>query len=296
MAITAQMVKQLRERTGAGMMECKKALQEADGNMDAAIEVLRKRGLAKADRKADRLAAEGAIVITLNDDRTQGAMVEVNCETDFVAADHHFKTFTQRVAQQILDHDPDDLDTLLGLSLEGGAGGDTIESVQKSLIAKLGENIQIRRFVRYQTQAGLISSYLHGSRIGVLLEMEGSDAVLARDVCMHIAASRPLCLSKDDVPAHILEKEREILAAQAQDSGKPAEIVDKMVEGRLRKWLGEVTLLGQPFVKDPEQSVGVLLDRADARVLRFARYEVGEGIDKKRTNFAEEVAAQVKGS
>lgn len=295
MAITAQMVKQLRERTGAGMMECKKALQEANGDMDAAIEILRKRGLAKADRKAGRLAAEGAIVITLSEDRTQGAMVEVNCETDFVAADHHFKAFAQRVARQILEHDPDDLEALGRVPLEDGSG-DTVESAQKSLIAKLGENIQIRRFIRYQTQAGLISSYLHGSRIGVLLEMEGSDAVLARDICMHIAASRPLCLDKDDVPAHVLEKEREILAAQAQGSGKSAEIMDKMVEGRVRKWLGEVTLLGQPFVKDPEQSVGTLLDRADARVLRFARYEVGEGIDKKRNNFAEEVAAQVKGS
>lgn len=294
MAITAQMVKQLREHTGAGMMECKKALQEADGNMDAAIEILRKRGLAKADRKAGRLAAEGVIVITLNDDHTQGAMVEVNCETDFVAADHHFKAFTQGVVQRVLACDPADFEALLGLPLAGGSG-DTVESAQKSLVAKLGENIQIRRFIRLQTKAGLISSYLHGSRIGVLLEIEGSDAVLARDVCMHIAASRPLCLGKDDVPADLVEKEREILAAQAQDSGKPAEIVDKMVEGRLRKWLGEVTLLGQPFVKDPEQSVGTLLDRADARVLRFVRYEVGEGIEKKRANFAEEVAAQVKG-
>ncbi|HET8701574.1 MAG TPA: translation elongation factor Ts [Nitrococcus sp.] len=295
MAITAQMVKQLRERTGAGMMECKKALQEADGDMDTAIEVLRKRGLAKADRKADRIAAEGTIVITVNDDRTEGAMIEVNCETDFVAADTHFKTFTQQVAQRILDHDPADLEALLGMPLTGDSG-ESVEAVQKSLVAKLGENIQIRRFIRYQTQAGLISSYLHGSRIGVLLDMAGSDAVLARDICMHIAASRPLCLDQGDVPAHIVEKEREILRAQAQDSGKPAQIVDKMVEGRLRKWLGEVTLLGQPFVKDPEQSVGTLLERADARVLRFARYEVGEGIEKKRANFAEEVAAQVKDS
>ncbi|MCO6440412.1 MAG: elongation factor Ts [Nitrococcus mobilis] len=295
MAITAQMVKQLRERTGAGMMECKKALQEADGNTSAAIEVLRKRGLAQADRKAGRMAAEGAIVITLSNDRTQGAMVEVNCETDFVAADPHFKAFTQRVALQILEQAPDDLATLMGLALEGESE-DTVEAAQKSLIAKLGENIQIRRFVHYRAEAGLISSYLHGSRIGVLLEMEGGDAKLARDLCMHIAASRPLCLDQDDVPADILEKEREILIAQAQGSGKPAQIVDKMVAGRLDKWLGEITLRGQPFVKDPEQSVGALLDRANARVLRFSRHEVGEGIEKKQINFAEEVEAQVKGS
>lgn len=295
MAITAQMVKQLRERTGAGMMECKKALQEADGNVDSAIEVLRKRGLAKAVGKSGRLAAEGAIVIAMSENRTQSAMLEVNCETDFVAADQHFKGFVDQVAGQLVAEGPDDLPALRRLWL-GDGSNDTIERAQTSLIAKLGENIQIRRFIRYQTQAGLISAYLHGNRIGVLLEMEGGDGVLARDICMHIAASRPLCLDKDDVPAHTVEKEREILTAQAQDSGKPAEIVDKMVEGRLRKWLGEITLLGQPFVKDSEQSVGTLLDRADARVLRFVRYEVGEGIDKKRVNFAEEVAAQVKGS
>lgn len=293
MAITAQMVKDLRERTGAGMMDCKKALQEANGDIDAAIEVLRKRGMAKADRKAGRLAAEGAIVITLSEDRTQGAMIEVNCETDFVAADANFKAFAHQVAHRVLEDNPDDLPALLEMPLAGAAGD--IDSAQKALIAKLGENIQLRRFIRYETHTGLISSYLHGSRIGVLLEMEGNDAVLARDVCMHIAASRPLCLSKDDVPAQTLEKEREILTAQAQESGKPAEIMDRMVDGRLRKWLEEVTLLGQPFVKDPEQSVGTLLERADVRVLQFARYEVGEGIDKKRTNFADEVAAQVKG-
>ncbi|MDN5848318.1 MAG: translation elongation factor Ts [Nitrococcus sp.] len=295
MAITAQMVKDLRERTGAGMMECKKALQETNGNEDAAIEVLRKRGLAKAERKAGRLAAEGAIVIAMSENRTQSAMLEVNCETDFVAADQHFKGFVDQVAGQLVAEGPDDIPALRRLYL-GDGSNDTVERAQTSLIAKLGENIQIRRFIRYQTQAGLIGAYLHGNRIGVMLEIEGSDAVLARDLCMHIAASRPLCLDQDDLPAHIVEKEREILTAQAQDSGKPAEIVHKMVEGRLRKWFEEVTLLGQPFVKDPEQSVGALLEKADARVLRFARYEVGEGFDKKRANFAEEVAAQVKDS
>lgn len=295
MAISAQMVKDLRERTGAGMMECKKALQEADGNVDGAIEVLRKRGLAKAERKAGRLAAEGAIVIAMSENRTQSAMLEVNCETDFVAADQNFKGFVDQVAGQVVAEGPEDLAALRGLWL-GDGSNDTIAMAQKALIAKLGENIQIRRFTLYQTQAGLIGAYLHGSRIGVMLEAEGCDAALARDLCMHIAASHPLCVDKDDVPAETLEKERGILAAQAQDSGKPAEIVDKMVAGRLRKWLEEVTLLGQPFVKDPEQSVGALLDKADARVRRFARYEVGEGMDKKRENFAEEVAAQVKGS
>lgn len=295
MAISAQLVKDLRERTGAGMMECKRALQEADGNVDSAIEVLRKRGLAKAEGKAGRLAAEGAIVIAMSENRTQSAMLEVNCETDFVAADQHFKGFVDQVAGQLVAEGPDDLPALRRLWL-GDGSNDTVERAQKSLIAKLGENIQIRRFIRYQTQAGLIGAYLHGNRIGVLLEMEGGDAVLARDICMHIAASRPLCLGKEDLPASVWEKEREFLAAQASESGKPAEIVDKMVEGRLRKWLEEVTLLGQPFVKDPDLSVGALLERADARVVRFTRYELGEGLEKKQTNFAEEVEAQVKGS
>ncbi len=291
MAISAQLVKDLRERTGAGMMECKKALTEADGDIGAAIEVMRKRGLAKADKKAGRVAAEGAIVVAVSDDRRQGAMVEVNSETDFVSADDNFKGFANKVVAQVLDQAPADLDALLAVSVDE----DDIATAQKTLIAKIGENVQVRRFVRYDT-AGQLANYLHGSRIGVMVEMEGGDEELARDVCMHIAASRPLCVSENEVPRETRDKEREILAAQAQDSGKAPEIIDKMVEGRVRKWLAEVTLLGQPFVKDPDQTVGKLLDSKGARVVHFSRFEVGEGIERKEENFAEEVAAQVKGS
>jgi elongation factor Ts len=294
MAITAQMVKDLRERTGAGMMECKKALQEAEGDIDAAIEVMRKRGLAKADKKAGRVAAEGAIIVALSDDRRSGAIVEINCETDFVAADDNFRGFADGVARVVLENNPEDLQGLMALPLSAGA--EDIETAQKQLIAKIGENVQVRRFARYQTSGGVLASYLHGSRIGVMVELEGGDEALARDICMHIAASRPLCISPDDVPADTVAREKEILVAQAQDSGKPAEIIEKMVEGRLRKWMSEVTLLGQPFVKDPDQTVGDLLKQAGARVMHFTRFEVGEGIEKKQENFAEEVAAQVKGS
>lgn len=294
MAISAQLVKDLRERTGAGMMECKKALTETDGDIDAAIEVMRKRGLAKADKKAGRVAAEGAIVVAVSDDRRQGAMVEVNSETDFVAADDNFKGFARKVAAQALAHAPADLDALLALPVDGN-GGEDIGTAQKALIAKIGENVQVRRFVRYDT-AGQLANYLHGSRIGVMVEMEGGDEELARDICMHIAASRPICVSENEVPQETRDKEKEILVAQAQESGKPPEIIEKMVEGRVRKWLAEVTLVGQPFVKDPDQTVGKLLDSRGARVLHFSRFEVGEGIEKKEENFAEEVAAQVKGS
>lgn len=294
MAISAQLVKELRERTGAGMMECKKALTETDGDIDAAIEEMRKRGLAKADKKAGRVAAEGAIVVAVSDDGRRGVMVEVNSETDFVAADDNFRGFADRVARQALAHAPSDLEALLALPLDD-TGGDDIATAQKALIARIGEKVAIRRFVRYDT-SGTVAHYLHGSRIGVMVEMQGGDAELARDVCMHIAASRPICVSDKDVPTEVLEKEREILVAQAGDSGKPEAIIEKMVEGRLRKWLAEMTLLGQPFVKDPDQTVAKLLESRGASVSHFSRFEVGEGIEKKEENFAEEVAAQVKGS
>ncbi len=294
MAITAQMVKDLRERTGAGMMECKKALVETDGDMDAAVEQMRKRGLAKADKKADRVAAEGAVVATLSSDGRSGALVEINSETDFVANGDDFQGFASKVVQRILADDPADLDALMQMPLEGA--GESVEMAQKELVAKIGENIQVRRFQRYASDNGQIHHYLHGSRIGVLLELEGGDEALGRDLCMHIAASRPVCVSADDVPAEQTQKEREILIAQAQDSGKPQEIIEKMVEGRLRKWLSEITLMGQPFVKDPDQTVEALLKANNARVVRFVRLEVGEGIEKREENFAEEVAATIKGS
>lgn len=294
MAITAQLVKDLRERTGAGMMECKKALVETDGDMDAAVEHMRKRGLAKADKKADRVAADGAVIAALAEDGRSGAIVEINSETDFVANGDDFQSFGRKVADRILADDPADLGALLALPLEDG--GAPLELAQKELVAKVGENIQVRRFQRYATDSGQVYHYLHGSRIGVLLELEGGDEALGRDLCMHIAASRPVCVSVDDVPEERAASEREILVAQAQESGKPQEIIDKMVEGRLRKWLSEITLLGQPFVKDPDQTVEKLLQAHGARVVRFARLEVGEGIEKKEENFAEEVAATVQGS
>lgn len=295
MAISAALVKELRERTGSGMMECKNALVETDGDIDAAIELMRKRGLAKADKKAGRVAAEGAIVAALSADGRQGAMTEVNCETDFVSGGDDFKKFAQAVVQRVLDGNPDDLDVLAGLPLEA-YGGSSVNDVRQELVAKIGENIQIRRFVRYETSAGGITYYLHGSRIGVMVEVENGSGELAKDIAMHVAASKPICVDAASVPAETLEKEREILRAQAEGSGKPAEIIEKMVQGRIGKFLAEVTLEGQPFVKDPDQTVGKLLKAAGARVVRFSRMEVGEGIEKKSENFADEVMAQVRGS
>lgn len=292
MQITAAMVKELRERTGAGMMECKKALTEAGGDMDAAIEVMRKSGQAKAVKKAGRIAAEGQIVVALSDDAREAAIVEINCETDFVAKDANFQSFADRVAAVVLAESPTDIDGLNGLDL----GGKSVEETRQDLVAKIGENIQIRRFERLQGQGDRIAAYLHGTRIGVVVDVKGGDDSLAKDVAMHIAASRPVCVAEGDVPAGVVDKEKEILVAQAQESGKPPEIIEKMVQGRLKKYLAEITLLGQPFVKDPDIAVGKLLSREGAEVIRFARYEVGEGIEKKEENFAEEVMAQAKSS
>lgn len=294
MAITAAQVKELRQRTGCGMMECKKALTEADGNMDSAAEELRKSGLAKADKKAGRVAAEGVIIVEVSGDGKSAALVEVNSETDFVAKKAEFQSFAKAVAQRVLSDAPADLDTLMALPLEDG--GDSVEESRRGLIATIGENITVRRFVRRQSAAGSVASYLHGDRIGVLVEMEGGNTDLARDVAMHIAASKPVCVDEDGVPQETLDKEKEIFSAQAAASGKPAEIIEKMVNGRIRKFLGEITLVGQPFVKDPDQTVGKLLKGASAKVIGFDRLELGEGIEKKTENFAEEVMAQVQGS
>lgn len=291
MAISASMVKELRERSGAGMMECKKALVETDGDIEAAIEHLRKSGAAKAAKKAGRIAAEGAIVTAVND--TAAVMVEINSETDFVANDDNFQQFSELVAQSALDGAPADVAALLASS---AAGGDTIETLQTALTAKIGEKIDIRRFVRIETGGATVESYLHGKRIGVLVMMDGGDQALARDIAMHIAATNPVCIAESDVPQDLLDKEREINAAQAAESGKPAEIVEKMVTGKLRKFVKEITLLGQPFVKDPDVSVEKLLKDKQASVARFIRYEVGEGIEKKSENFAEEVMAQARGA
>jgi len=294
MAISAAQVKELRQRTGCGMMECKKALVEADSDMDAAAEVLRKSGLAKADKKAGRVAAEGMIVVEISGDGKNAVMLEVNSETDFVAGKSEFQDFARAVAQRILNDAPADVDALMALPLKDG--GETIEEARRGLIASIGENINVRRFVRRSASGGALSSYLHGSRIGVLVEVEGGDTGLARDIAMHIAASKPVCVDESGVSAEMLDNERAIFAAQAEASGKPADIVEKMVNGRIRKFLAEITLQGQPFVKDPDQTVGKLLEGAGARVLHFERLELGEGVEKKTENFAEEVMAQVQGS
>lgn len=291
MQITAAMVKELRERTGSGMMECKKALQETDGDIDAAIENMRKAGLAKADKKAGRVAAEGRVAIKISDDGKTAVIVEVNCETDFVSGGDEFIGFANAIAATALANKPDTLEALIELPMEGSQ---TIEEKRKAMISKIGENIQVRRFEIMNADQGAFGSYLHGSRIGVLLEMENGKDDLLKDVAMHIAASRPICVTEDQVPAETLEKEREILVAQAKDSGKPDNIIEKMVDGRIRKYLAEVTLVGQPFVKDPDKTVGALLKDEGATVTGFIRYEVGEGIEKKQENFADEVMAQVK--
>ena len=293
MQITASMVKELRERTGSGMMECKKALQEAGGDIDVAIENMRKSGLAKADKKSGRVAAEGRVVIEISDDGKDAAVVEVNCETDFVSGGDDFLNFVKAVARTALANKPADIAALAELTLDGAS--QSIEEVRKEMVAKIGENIQLRRFELLTTENGTFGSYLHGSRMGVLVEMENGNEELIKDIAMHIAASNPLCVSEEDVPADVLEKEKEILRAQALESGKPADIVEKMLTGRIRKYLAEITLLGQSFVKDPDKTVATLLSDAGATVNNFVRYEVGEGIEKKQENFADEVMAQVNG-
>jgi elongation factor Ts len=292
MAISAALVKELRERTSAGMMECKKALVETNGDIEAAVEYLRKAGMAKADKKADRTAAEGLIVIETSGDAKKAAMVEVNCETDFVAKDDNFQKFAKEVASIVLAQTPADLDSLLATKMQAG---DSVQDTIKGLIAKIGENMSVRRFIILESSAGAIGSYSHGSRIGVLVNMEGGDGELVKDIAMHIAASKPECVSAEQVPAELIEKEKEIFSAQAAESGKPADIIEKMVSGRINKYLKEITLLGQPFVKDPDTTIEKLLKSKNATVVAFNRFEVGEGIEKKQENFADEVMAQVKG-
>ncbi len=293
MAITATMVKELRERTGAGMMECKKILTETNGDMEAAIDMMRKSGAAKADKKAGRVAADGRVVITISEDKKEASIVEINCETDFVAKDENFINFSNAVGARVLADKPADIAALSALPLESG---ETVEEVRANLVAKIGENMQVRRFEILSPDAGEVYGYSHGVRIGVIVAMTGADEDLGKDVAMHIAASRPMCVSEADVPAETLAKEKEILIAQAEGSGKPMEIIEKMVEGRMRKYLAEITLVGQPFVKDPDQTVGQLVKSAGAEIISFVRYEVGEGIEKKQEDFAAEVMAQVKSS
>ena len=284
MAITASLVKELRERTGAGMMECKKALVDSNGDIDAAIDAMRKSGQAKAAKKAGRTAADGLVVVATTDDGKKAVMAEVNCETDFVAKDDNFSSFANAVAERALNSGVSSVDELVQQPLHDGEET-TIEETREALIAKIGENMSVRRFVR-MASSGLVCNYRHGVRIGVLVDIEGGDEALGRDIAMHIAASNPLCVSEADVPAEKLEKEREIFRSQALESGKPENIVDKIIEGRVRKYLEEVTLMGQAFVKDPDTTVGKLLEKSGAKVINFVRYEVGEGIEKKQEDFA----------
>jgi elongation factor Ts len=287
MNITADTVKQLRERTGAGMMECKKALVETKGDLDAAAELMRKSGLAKADKKAARVAAEGTIAVHRSG--ASAAMIEVNCETDFVARSDEFQGFAREVAQAALEHPAPSVDALVQLTVSGS----TLEERRRALIAKIGENIAVRRFVRVSAP-GALGDYLHGTRIGSLVALEGGNEALARDLAMHVAAINPAYVDASAVPADVLDKEREILTEQTKGEKKPPEIIAKMVEGRLRKYLAEITLLGQPFVKDPEITVEKLLKKSGARVVEFVRYEVGAGIERKQDDFVSEVMAQVK--
>jgi elongation factor Ts len=287
MNITADSVKQLRDRTGAGMMECKKALVETKGDLDAAAELMRKSGLAKADKKASRIVAEGTVA--LERQGLSAVLVEVNCETDFVARSEEFQEFARDLARSALQKPVTSVEDALNL----GAGGASFEERRRALIAKIGENIAVRRLVRLTAPTAL-GGYVHGGRIGSLVALQGGDESLARDLAMHVAAANPAYIDAEAVPAAVVEKERQFLIDQSKGEKKPAEIIAKMVEGRLRKYLGEITLLGQPFIKDPDTSVEKLLKKSAAKVVQFVRYEVGAGIEKKQDDFVGEVMAQVK--
>ena len=288
MAITASLVKELRERTGSGMMECKKALVECDGDIEAAAELMRKSGAAKADKKAGRVAADGAIKVCVSDDGKLAVILEINSETDFVAKDDNFQSFADQVLEAVMNKKPASVEALSGLSL---SSGQTVEEARQALIAKVGENIQVRRFEIVESDQ-TVASYLHGARIGVLVEAT-VDADMSRDIAMHVAAVNPQFVDEAAVPADFVEKEKAILIAQAESSGKPMEIIEKMIQGRLKKFLAEITLMGQPFVKDQDQTVEQLVSKAGGSVTRFVRYEVGEGIEKKVEDFAAEVASQL---
>ena len=282
--VTTAMIKELREATGAGMMDCKKALQENDGDMDEAMSFLREKGLAKADKKASRVAAEGRIALATEGNKA--VVVEVNCETDFVAKDGSFLAYSDKVAQAALGLDSDDVAALMSVK----DGDQTLEEERQAMVAKIGENIQVRRLASRGSDDTTVGAYVHMNKIGVLVELEGGDDALATDIAMHVAAMNPPYATQEDVPAEDLEKERAILTAQVADSGKPPEIIEKMVEGRLRKYLEEICLVSQTFVKTNDQTVGKLLESKGAKMVGFTRIAVGEGIEKKVDDFAEEVA------
>ena len=291
--ITASQVKDLREKTGAGMMDCKKVLTETDGDMEKAIELLRERGIAKAAKKSDRIAAEGLVTAYVSEDGKVGAVAEVNAETDFVAKNDEFRAFANDVAKQVAVKNPKDVEELLAQTFINDETK-TVSEVLTNKIATIGENMSIRRFERFES-AGLVEQYIHGDgKIGVLVELEGGDTELAKDICMQIAAARPEFLDRESVPAERLAKEMEILKAQAMNEGKPEAIAEKIVQGRVGKFYSEICLVDQEFVKNPDMKVSELVASKNAKIVRFARFEKGEGIEKKEENFAEEVMKQIK--
>ena len=292
--ITASQVKELREKTGAGMMDCKKVLTETNGDEEKAIELLRERGIAKAAKKADRIASEGLVAAYVTADKKVGAVVEVNAETDFVAKNDEFKQFVADVVKQVAEKNPANVEELLAQP-SISEPDKTVQEVLTNKIATIGENMSIRRFERFETD-GMIESYIHGEgKIGVLLDITGGDETLAKDVCMQIAAAKPEFLDRESVPAERLDKEMEILKAQAMNEGKPEAIAEKIVQGRIGKFYSEICLVDQEFVKDPDTTVGKLVASKGAKLNRFARFEKGEGLAKKEENFAEEVAKQING-
>lgn len=293
MAITASMVKELRERTGAGMMDCKKALTATDGNMDAAIDFLREKGLSKAAKKASRVAAEGLVDIYVDEANKVAAMVEVNCETDFVANTDEYRNLVRSISKHIAENKPADLDALKNQTF--GDTGKNVGEIITEAIAKIGEKVDIRRFTVYADGNDTIGQYIHmGGKIGALVELEGGDAEVAKDVAMHIAAANPSYLDRTQVPEAELDHEKEVLSEQARNEGKPEKIIEKMVQGRIQKFYKEICLVDQEFIKDPDKSITALLKEHSAKAKKFARYQLGEGIEKKKEDFAAEVASFVK--
>ena len=292
MAITAALVKELRDRTGAGMMDCKKALVETNADLEAAIDLMRASGAAKAAKKAGRVASEGLVNVTISDDNKQAAILEVNSETDFVTKGSAFIDFVEALGVLALKNKPESVESFLGQTLDSG---ETVDEARENIIAKIGENISVRRVQIISTDTGILGAYKHGDRIAVLTVLASQDSALAKDVAMHIAASRPECVSEDQLSDDLLEREKAIFIEQARESGKPDNIIEKMIVGRMKKFVNEVTLYGQSFVKDPDVTVGDLVKSHNSEVESFIRYEVGEGIEKKEDNFVEEVMAQAHG-
>ena len=292
MAITAALVKDLRERTGAGMMDCKRALTETNGDMEAAIDLMRTSGAAKAAKKSGRVAAEGLVKVNISDDNKTATILEVNSETDFVTKGDDFINFVNTLGELALKTKPADIEEFLTQTLDNG---DSLDKAREDIVAKVGENVSIRRVKTVTVDSGVIGAYKHGERIAVLAVLEGGDETLAKDIAMHVAATRPECVTEDQLDSALLEREKAIFVEQARESGKPDNIIEKMIGGRMKKFVNEVTLYGQAFVKDPDTTVGALAKASNAEVVSFTRYEVGEGIEKKEENFADEVAAQMKG-